>query len=199
MGFLGDAFAVIARTQGLKIISDSERMEAERIGASNAEKIYEPIFERLLSRHEKIEKLSKNKQIRYEEKKESLKKLFIKEQERAEKYKRKCQDKGRNTSWSWKELDCSGASSCFGPTIGIRWVSKEDVPDYKKAIERGFEKTKAIYEKKIKVEEEKIDDLIAKMASFDEQCDEVFEKARKKIAEETTKAEFYKLMAKGID
>lgn len=198
MGFLGDAFAVIARTQGFKVISESERMEAERIGASNAQKIYEPIFERLVSRCSKIEKLAKDKQIRYEEKKENLKKLFIKEQERAEKYKRKCQDKGRDTSCGWSTLNASSAMSCFGPTV-IRWVSKEDVPDYKKAIERGFEKTKTIFEKKIKLEEEKIDQLILDIAAFDDHCDEVFEKARRKIAEETTKAEFYKLMAKGID
>lgn len=198
MGFLGDAFAVIARTQGFKVISESERMEAERIGASNAQKIYEPIFERLVSRCSKIEKLAKDKQIRYEEKKENLKKLFIKEQERVEKYKRKCQDKGRDTSWGWSTLNASSAMSCFGPTV-IRWVSKEDVPDYKKAIERGFEKTKTIFEKKIKLEEEKIDQLILDIAVFDDHCDEAFEKARRKIAEETTKAEFYKLMAKGID
>lgn len=195
MGMLGNIFAKVARWHGFKVISEDERYEAQRVGADKAREIYEPIFENLVSKHKMLEKLVDDKKKDYEAKKQQLKSVYGDLKNEIAVLEQKCREKNgvslyRASIFSGSAVKI-GIDSAMGELLFLSPVSKEDVPEYKKAVEYGFNKTKDIFEKKIKSEQAKINKVIEELFEFTKTSDRSFEEAMKLITEQLMKKKFY--------
>lgn len=184
------------RVFGVSVISKEEAWEAERIGADRASKIYTPIFKGLEKQHKNLEKLANDKQAAYEEKKAQLKEMYESLQVEIEKLEKECEKKNIPPLL---DLSAMFSSSVVANPMLLRFspVSKESVKEYQKSIEEGFNKTKDIFEKKIAVEQDKIDKMIEEIAAFDKNKDVAFKKAMAKLSEQVAKKNYYKILLKG--
>lgn len=203
MGMLGNIFAKAARWHGFKVISEDERYEAQRVGADKAREIYGPIFENLVSKHKMLEKLVDDKKKDYEAKKQQLKSVYGDLKNETAVLEQKCREKNgvslyRASIFSGSAvkigIDSAMGAFAMGELLLLSPVSKEDVPEYKKAVEYGFNKTKDIFEKKIKSEQAKINKVIEKLFEFTKTSDRSFEEAMKLLTEQLMKKKFYEYM-----
>lgn len=200
MGLLGNAFAQAARMHGIGIISEDERYEAQRKGATIASKIYEPIFDDLVSHNKMLEKIVSDEKKDYESKKKQIKIMYEKLNNEIDELEKRYREKngmvlenGNIFSGSLIANDISKAIA-RELILGLGPIPKEILPDYKEAIQYGFNKTKDIFEKKIKLEQEKIDKVIANLLEFKKTSDESFEKAMKLITKLMQKKSYYENM-----
>lgn len=196
MGMLENLFCAVARTFGFEFISEDERYEAQRIGAAKATEIYKPIFEILVLRHEMLEKLVNDKKTDYEEKKKIIKNMYDSLKNEIAVLEQKFREKngvilGKNPErMKMAVINCSAKSL----TSGFISVSKEEVLEYKKAIEYGFNKTQKIYGQKNESELKKIDEVNKKLSDFTKTAAQSFEQVQKHIDELSMKRAYYKAM-----
>lgn len=194
MGMLED----FLRMLGFKIISEDERHEAQRIGAAKAMEIYEPIFKLLVLQHEMLEKLVNDRKTDYEEKKKIIKNRYDSLKNEIAVLEQKFREKNgvilgkKPERMKMAVIDCIATD--YLSLKRLISVSKEEVLEYKKAIEYGFNKTQKIYEQKIESELKKIDEENKKLSDFTKTTDQSFEQAQKHIDELLMKRAYYKAM-----
>lgn len=183
--------SMFLRHHGIRYISENEKREAHRIGAGKAQKLYEPIYERVVVKYEFLENLSTKEKEHYELMKEELIKEFTSLKNQNELLEKRCAAAGF-------KIAVGGANMMSGlSTIGIRGISvarsigKDDVPEYQEAIKEGFDKTKKIFEKKLEDMERKIDKLLEDIAGFEIMKDKAFAEAAKRITEEEIRGQYY--------
>lgn len=208
MGFFENVMVKVARSHGIRVISDDEKWEAERIGADNASKIYEPIFNGLVEQHKELEKIVADKKSDYEDKKDILKNTYLKLQEEVRDLQEQAKasddefvrsmaehssslQNSRGTWFGLGDISTALGNNGFAPIFGSLAVEKESVQAYRDAIEIGFNRTKDIFEKKIKAESEKINTVIRQIVDFDKNKDETFEQAMEMINGLIMEKKFY--------
>lgn len=156
----------ILRTLGVKVISENERLEAYAKGEAEAERIFQPIYEQIERACEKEDfKIELNRK-EFGQKESVLKDIH-------------------------KELGMSsitsvGALSNFCKTpeyMNVKFISKEDVKEYKKAKEEGYRNKIAEYETKIQEATERLTELITKKVTEKFEQDQTIEDYKKAIGD----------------
>lgn len=125
------------RQRGIPVISSEERSEAQRIGADYARKIYEPIYCEIEVRTRKLQEEVERDRSVFLDKQEKLNNIY--------------KDVSEKNKYSLNKIGWDSFSSNIITSYSFLSVDKEDVGEYKDAIKYGYEKTEAIYKKKIDV------------------------------------------------
>lgn len=154
----------ILRTLGVKVISENERLEAYAKGEAEAERIFQPIYEQIERACEKEDFQIELNRKEFEQKESVLKDIHM--------------DLGMSS------ITSVGALSNFCKTpeyMNVKFISKEDVKEYKKAKEEGYRKKIAEYETKIQEATERLTELITKKVIEKFEQDQTIEDYKKAI------------------
>ena len=154
----------ILRTLGVKVISENERLEAYAKGEAEAERIFQPIYEQIERACEKEDFQIELNRKEFEQKESVLKDIHM--------------DLGMSS------ITSVGALSSFCKTpeyMNVKFISKEDVKEYKKAKEEGYRKKIAEYETKIQEATERLTELITKKVIEKFEQDQTIEDYKKAI------------------
>ena len=154
----------ILRTLGVKVISENERLEAYAKGEAEADRIFQPIYEQIERACEKEDFQIELNHKEFEQKESVLKDIHM--------------DLGMSS------ITSVGALSNFCKTpeyMNVKFISKEDVKEYKKAKEEGYRKKIAEYETKIQEATERLTELITKKVIEKFEQDQTIEDYKKAI------------------
>ena len=154
----------ILRTLGVKVISENERLEAYAKGEAEADRIFQPIYEQIERACEKEDFQIELNRKEFEQKESVLKDIHM--------------DLGMSS------ITSVGALSNFCKTpeyMNVKFISKEDVKEYKKAKEEGYRKKIAEYETKIQEATERLTELITKKVIEKFEQDQTIEDYKKAI------------------
>ena len=154
----------ILRTWGVKVISENERLEAYAKGEAEAERIFQPIYEQILRACDKEDFQIELNRKEFEQKKSVLKDIHI--------------DLGISSITSVAAL----SNFCKTPEyMNVKFISKEDVKEYKEAKEEGYRNKIAEYETKIQEAMDRLTELITKKVMEKHQQDAKIEEYKKSI------------------
>lgn len=163
-GTLETIGCTILRTWGVKVISENERLEAYAKGESEAERIFQPIYEQILKACDKEDfQIDLNRKA-FEQKESVLKDIHM--------------DLGMSS------ITSVGALSNFCKTpeyMNVKFISKEDVKEYKEAKEEGYRNKIAEYETKIQEATDRLIELITKKVIEKYEQDSKIEEYKKAI------------------
>ena len=154
----------LLRGLGVKVISENERLEAYAKGEAEAERIFQPIYEQIERACEKEDFQIELNRKEFEQKESVLKDIHM--------------DLGMSS------ITSVGALSNFCKTpeyMNVKFISKEDVKEYKKAKEEGYRKKIAEYETKIQEATERLTELITKKVIEKFEQDQTIEDYKKAI------------------
>ena len=154
----------LLRGLGVKVISENERLEAYAKGEAEAERIFQPIYEQINKACEKEDFQIELNRKEFEQKESVLKDIHM--------------DLGMSS------ITSVGAVSNFCKTpeyMNVKFVSKEDVKEYKEAKEEGYRKKIAEYETKIQEATERLTELITKKVIEKFEQDQTIEDYKKAI------------------
>lgn len=154
----------LLRGLGVKVISENERLEAYAKGEAEAERIFQPIYEQINKACEKEDFQIELNRKEFEQKESVLKDIHM--------------DLGMSS------ITSVGALSNFCKTpeyMNVKFVSKEDVKEYKEAKEEGYRKKIAEYETKIQEATERLTELITKKVIEKFEQDQTIEDYKKAI------------------
>lgn len=154
----------LLRGLGVKVISENERLEAYAKGEAEAERIFQPIYEQINKACEKEDFQIELNRKEFEQKESVLKDIHM--------------DLGMSS------ITSVGALSNFCKTpeyMNVKFISKEDVKEYKKAKEEGYRKKIAEYETKIQEATERLTELITKKVIEKFEQDQTIEDYKKAI------------------
>ena len=154
----------LLRGLGVKVISENERLEAYAKGEAEAERIFQPIYEQIERACEKEDFQIELNRKEFEQKESVLKDIHM--------------DLGMSS------ITSVGALSNFCKTpeyMNVKFISKEDVKEYKKAKEEGYRKKIAEYETKIQEATERLTELITKKVTEKFEQDQTIEDYKKAI------------------
>ena len=154
----------ILRTWGVKVISEHERLEAYAKGEAEAEQIFQPIYEQILRACDKEDFQIELNRKEFEQKESVLKDIHM--------------DLGMSS------ITSVGALSKFCKTpeyMNVKFISKEDVKEYKEAKEEGYRNKIAQYETKIQEAMDRLTELITKKVMEKHEQDSKIEEYKKAI------------------
>ena len=154
----------LLRGLGVKVISGNERLEAYAKGEAEAERIFRPIYEHIERACEKEDFQIELNRKEFEQKESVLKDIHM--------------DLGMSS------ITSVGALSNFCKTpeyMNVKFISKEDVKEYKKAKEEGYRNKIAEYETKIQEAIERLTELITKKVTEKFEQDQTIEDYKKAI------------------
>lgn len=154
----------LLRGLGVKVISENERLEAYAKGEAEAERIFQPIYEQIERACEKEDFQIELNRKEFEQKESVLKDLHM--------------DLGMSS------ITSVGALSNFCKTpeyMNVKFISKEDVKEYKEAKEEGYRKKISEYETKIQEATERLTELITKKVMEKFEQDQTIEDYKKAI------------------
>ena len=144
-GTLETIGCTILRTWGVKLISEHERLEAYAKGEAEAEQIFQPIYEQILRACDKEDFQIELNRKEFEQKESVLKDIHM--------------DLGMSSITSVAAL----SNFCKTPEyMNVKFISKEDVKEYKEAKEEGYQNKIGEYETKIQEATERLTELITK-------------------------------------
>ena len=154
----------LLRGLGVKVISENERLEAYAKGEAEAERIFQPIYEQINKACEKEDFQIELNRKEFEQKESVLKDIHM--------------DLGMSSITSVGAL----TNFCKTPEyMNVKFVSKEDVKEYKEAKEEGYRKKIAEYETKIQEATERLTELITKKVIEKFEQDQTIEDYKKAI------------------
>ena len=154
----------LLRGLGVKVISENERLEAYAKGEAEAERIFQPIYEQINKACEKEDFQIELNRKEFEQKESVLKDIHM--------------DLGMSSITSVDAL----SNFCKTPEyMNVKFVSKEDVKEYKEAKEEGYRKKIAEYETKIQEATERLTELITKKVIEKFEQDQTIEDYKKAI------------------
>ena len=136
---------IILRGLGVKVISENERLEAYAKGESEAERIFQPIYEQILRVCDKEDFHIELNRKEFENKESVLNDIHM--------------DLGMSS------ITSVGALSNFCKTpeyMNVKFVGKEDVKEYQEAKEEGYRNKICEYETKIQEAMDRLTELITK-------------------------------------
>lgn len=154
----------ILRTWGVKVISEHERLEAYAKGEGEAERIFKPIYEQILRACDKEDFQIELHRKEFEQKESVLKDIHM--------------DLGMSS------ITSVGALSNFCKTpeyMNVKFISKEDVKEYKKAKEEGYRNKITEYETKIQEAMDRLTKLITKKVTEKFEQDAKIEEYKKAV------------------
>ena len=154
----------ILRTLGVKVISENERLEAYAKGEAEAERIFQPIYEQILRTCDKEDFQIELNRKEFEQKDSVLKDIHM--------------DLGMTS------ITSVGALSNFCKTpeyMNVKFISKEDVKEYKVAKEEGYRNKIVEYETKIQEATDRLTELITKKVIEKYRQDTKIEEYKKSI------------------
>ena len=154
----------ILRTWGVKVISEHERLEAYAKGEAEAEQIFQPIYEQILRACDKEDFQIELNRKEFEQKESVLKDIHM--------------DLGMSS------ITSVGALSKFCKTpeyMNVKFISKEDVKEYKEAKEEGYRNKIVQYETKIQEAMDRLTELITKKVMEKHEQDSKIEEYKKAI------------------
>lgn len=154
----------LLRTLGVKVISENERLEAYAKGENEAERIFQPIHEQILRACDKEDFQIELNRKEFEQKESVLKDIHM--------------DLGMSS------ITSVGALSKFCKTpeyMNVKFISKEDVKEYKEAKEEGYRNKIAQYETKIQEAMDRLTELITKKVMEKHEQDSKIEEYKKAI------------------
>lgn len=163
-GALETIGCTILRTWGVKVISENERLEAYAKGEAEAERIFQPIYEQILTACDKEDFQIELQRKEFEYKESVLKEMHM--------------DLGMSS------ITSVGALSNFCKTpeyMNVKFISKEDVKEYKKAKEEGYHNKIGEYETKIQEATNRLTELITKKVIEKYEQDAKIEEYKKTI------------------
>ena len=163
-GTLETIGCTILRTWGVKVISEHERLEAYAKGENEAERIFQPIHEQILRACDKEDFQIELNRKEFEQKESVLKDIHM--------------DLGMSS------ITSVGALSKFCKTpeyMNVKFISKEDVKEYKEAKEEGYCNKIAQYETKIQEAMDRLTELITKKVMEKHEKDAKIEEYKKAI------------------
>lgn len=163
-GTLETIGCTILRTWGVKVISEHERLEAYAKGENEAERIFQPIHEQILRACDKEDFQIELNRKEFEQKESVLKDIHM--------------DLGMSS------ITSVGALSKFCKTpeyMNVKFISKEDVKEYKEAKEEGYCNKIAQYETKIQEAMDRLTELITKKVMEKHEQDAKIEEYKKAI------------------
>ena len=163
-GILETIGCTILRTWGVKVISELERLEAYTKGEGEAERIFKPIYEQILRACDKEDFQIELHRKEFEQKESVLKDIHM--------------DLGMSS------ITSVGALSNFCKTpeyMNVKFISKEDVKEYKEAKEEGYRNKIAEYETKIQEAMDRLTELITKKVMEKHEQDSKIEEYKKAI------------------
>ena len=152
------------RSFGVKVISEHERLEAYSKGEAEAERIFQPIYEQILRACDKEDFQIELNRKAFEQKESVLKDIHM--------------DLGMSS------ITSVGALSNFCKTpeyMNVKFISKEDVKEYKEAKEEGYRNKIAEYETKIQEATDRLTELITKKVTEKFEQDQTIEEYKKVI------------------
>ena len=156
----------LLRGLGVKVISENERLEAYAKGEAEAERIFQPIYEQIERACEK-----EDFQIELNRKEFGQKESVLKD---------------IHKELGMSSITSVGALSNFCKTpeyMNVKFISKEDVKEYKKAKEEGYRNKIAEYETKIQEATERLTELITKKVTEKFEQDQTIEDYKKAIGD----------------
>lgn len=163
-GTLETIGCTILRTWGVKVISEHERLEAYSKGEAEAERIFQPIYKQILRACDKEDFQIELHRKEFEQKESVLKDIHM--------------DLGMSS------ITSVGALSNFCKTpeyMNVKFISKEDVKEYKAAKEEGYRKKIAEYETIIQEATDRLTELITKKVMEKHKQDGKIEEYKKAI------------------
>ena len=163
-GTLETIGCTILRTWGVKVISEHERLEAYTKGEAEAERIFKPIYEQILKACDKEDFQIELNRKAFEQKESVLKDIHM--------------DLGMSS------ITSVGALSNFCKTpeyMNVKFISKEDVKEYKEAKEEGYRNKIAEYETKMQEAIDRLTELITKKVIEKYEQDAKIEEYKKAI------------------
>lgn len=163
-GTLETIGCTILRTWGVKLISEHERLEAYAKGEAEAEQIFQPIYEQILRACDKEDFQIELNRKEFEQKESVLKDIHM--------------DLGMSSITSVAAL----SNFCKTPEyMNVKFISKEDVKEYKAAKEEGYRNKIGEYETKIQEATEQLTELITKKVMEKHEQDAKIEEYKKAI------------------
>ena len=163
-GTLETIGCTILRTWGVKVISEHERLEAYAKGEDEAERIFQPIYEQILRACDKEDFQIELNRKEFEQKESVLKDIHM--------------DLGMSSITSVVTL----SNFCKTPEyMNVKFISKEDVKEYKEAKEEGYRNKIGEYETKIQEATERLTELITKKVTEKFEQDQTIEDYKKSI------------------
>ena len=154
----------ILRAWGVKVISEHERLEAYAKGEAEAERIFKPIYEQILQACDKENFRIELNWKEFEHKESVLKDVQM--------------------YLGMSSITSVGALSNFCKTpeyINVKFISKEDVKEYKVAKEEGYRNQICEYETKIQEAMDRLTELITKKVMEKHEQDVKIEEYKKSI------------------
>ncbi len=154
----------ILRSLGMKVISENERLEAYAKGEAEAERIFKPIYDQILRACDKEDFQIELHRKEFEQKESVLKDIHM--------------DLGMSS------ITSVGALSNFCKTpeyMNVKFISKEDVKEYKEAKEEGYRNKIGEYEIKIQEATDRLTELITKKVMEKHEQDAKIEEYKKTI------------------
>lgn len=163
-GILETIGCTILRTWGVKVISENERLEAYAKGEAEAERIFQPIYEQILRACDKEDFQIELNRKEFEQKESVLKDIHM--------------DLGMSSITSVAAL----SNFCKTPEyMNVKFISKEDVKEYKEAKEEGYRNKIGEYETKIQEAMDRLTELITKKVMEKHEQDSKIEEYKKAI------------------
>lgn len=163
-GTLETIGCTILRTWGVKLISEHERLEAYAKGEAEAEQIFQPIYEQILRACDKEDFQIELNRKEFEQKESVLKDIHM--------------DLGMSSITSVAAL----SNFCKTPEyMNVKFISKEDVKEYKEAKEEGYRNKIGEYETKIQEATDRLTELITKKVMEKHEQDAKIEEYKKAI------------------
>lgn len=163
-GTLETIGCTILRSWGVKVISENERLEAYAKGEAEAERIFKPIYEQILSACDKEDFQIELNCKEFEQKESVLKDI--------------------HTDLGMSSITSVGTLSNFCKTpeyMNVKFIGKEDVKEYKEAKEEGYRNKISEYEKSIQEATERLTELITKKVIEKHEQDVKIEEYKKAI------------------
>lgn len=163
-GTLETIGCTILRTWGVKVISEHERLEAYAKGENEAERIFQPIYEQILRACDKEDFQIELHRKEFEQKESVLKDI--------------------HTDLGMSSITSVGALSNFCKTteyMNVKFISKEDVKEYKEAKQEGYRNKIGEYETKIQEATDRLTELITKKVMEKHEQDAKIEEYKKAI------------------
>ena len=152
------------RSFGVKVISEHERLEAYSKGEAEAERIFQPIYKQILRACDKEDFQIELNRKEFEQKESVLKDIQM--------------------ELGMSSITSAGALSNFCKTpeyMNVKFISKEDVKEYKEAKEEGYRNKIGEYETKIQEATERLTELITKKVMEKYEQDTKIEEYKKAI------------------
>jgi len=163
-GTLETIGCTILRSLGKKVISENERLEAYAKGEAEAERIFKPIYDQILRACDKEDFQIELHRKEFEQKESVLKDIHM--------------DLGMSSITSVDAL----SNFCKTPEyMSVKFISKEDVKEYKEAKEEGYRNKIGEYETKIQEATDRLTELITKKVMEKHEHDAKIEEYKKAI------------------